>query len=248
MVPRGAMSDDAPAEMITAGAFVSSVVLTQDRLQLVLLQDGLVAGLEHPLQHPAEIVEGLPCRLDVADGPPLGSLIARALVVGLVDDVLDLGVEALGSGVAALEDAVVPAHPAGPYRYGDPMDTAYRILVTGSRHATVAQHGIFIEETLAVARNKHPVTLVHGGAPGVDLICGAIAHSFGWDVKVFRADWDKLGKAAGPERNKEMVNAGADVVLAFPIAGGLNKGTKHCSNYAEIMGLTVRYFELAARI
>jgi hypothetical protein len=124
------------------------------------------------------------------------------------------------------------------------MDTPYRILVTGSRYARVETHGIFIEEQLAMARNKPSVILVHGGAPGVDTICDGIARLFGWDVQVYEANWAE-GKSAGPERNKRMVKAGADVVLAFPLAGALNKGTKHCSTFAEIMGLKVHYFELA---
>jgi predicted heme/steroid binding protein len=124
------------------------------------------------------------------------------------------------------------------------MDTPYRILVTGSRYAQQEVHGAFIEEQLAMARNKPSVMLVHGGAPGVDSICDQVARSFGWDVEVHEANWAE-GKGAGPERNKRMVKAGADVVLAFPLTGALNKGTKHCSTFAEINGLTVHYFELA---
>lgn len=155
---------------------------------------------------------------------------------------------AWGSGAYAMGTTSLIADSRSGYRYGDPMDTTsspYRILVTGSRYATLPQHGAFIEEKLAVARHKPAVILVHGGAPGVDHICGTVAKGFGWDVEVHEANWAD-GHRAGPERNKRMVKKGADVVLAFPIAGGLNKGTKQCSTFAEMMGLIVHYFELPA--
>lgn len=39
------------------------------------------------------------------------------------------------------------------------------------------------------------------------------------------ADWKKYGSFAGPKRNKEMVDLGADIGLVFPCKGAENKGT-----------------------
>lgn len=42
-----------------------------------------------------------------------------------------------------------------------------------------------------------------------------IAETSGWTIELHPADWDKHGKRAGFLRNKEMVDLGADAVLAF---------------------------------
>lgn len=124
------------------------------------------------------------------------------------------------------------------------MDTTYRILVTGSRYATPEAHRAAIEWALSAAKGYPAVTLIHGGAPGVDTIAAQIATEWGWALREYRANWDRFGKAAGPLRNKEMVDAGADVVTAFPIKGLANRGTKHCAGYADEQGLTVHTFPL----
>lgn len=56
--------------------------------------------------------------------------------------------------------------------------------------------------------------VVSGGAPGVDTVAVRAAEARGLKTLVIRADWDKLGRAAGPIRNSEIVNA-ADQILAF---------------------------------
>jgi hypothetical protein len=49
------------------------------------------------------------------------------------------------------------------------------------------------------------VEIVHGGCPtGADRFAAEYAHFRDFRVKVFLANWDKYGKAAGPIRNSEM--------------------------------------------
>ena len=47
----------------------------------------------------------------------------------------------------------------------------------------------------------------HGGAKGADSLAGEWANRHGYVVQVFPADWNKHGKAAGPIRNQEMIDA-----------------------------------------
>lgn len=68
------------------------------------------------------------------------------------------------------------------------------------------------------------ITIVHGGARGVDELAGKLAAGAGYDVEVHEANWVKLGKGAGPIRNQEMVDLGANLVLAFPAVGSKGKG------------------------
>lgn len=59
-----------------------------------------------------------------------------------------------------------------------------------------------------------------------------------WNVEqeVHDADWNEYGRAAGPIRNQEMVDAGADVCLAFPTGG---PGTRDCMRRARDAGIRV---------
>jgi NADPH:quinone reductase-like Zn-dependent oxidoreductase len=70
-------------------------------------------------------------------------------------------------------------------------------------------------------------TVVHGGCAGVDTAAGHVAKKLGFAVEVFRAMWE-LGPQAGPMRNRQMLQAGADLVIAFHWDKALGKGTRDC--------------------
>lgn len=56
-------------------------------------------------------------------------------------------------------------------------------------------------------------------------------------LTIFKADWDKHGKAAGFKRNTEMAKY-ADALIAF--WDGKSKGTKHMIDTAKSHNLKVR--------
>jgi len=66
-------------------------------------------------------------------------------------------------------------------------------------------------------------------------------------LHTFPADWDRYGKAAGPIRNADMLNAaqtlGGGLVVAFHssllVFNNPTSGTNHCARLAEQMGFTV---------
>lgn len=118
--------------------------------------------------------------------------------------------------------------------------TRRRILITGSRAWTDREA---IRRVLAYGPTKWSckpgqITVVHGGARGADRIAGEVAAELGMAVEVYPADWEAFGKSAGYRRNKEMVEAGADVVLAWPL--GESRGTRMCMALAEQAGIPVR--------
>lgn len=78
--------------------------------------------------------------------------------------------------------------------------------------------------------------LLHGDAQGVDRRAAEIAVALGWTVEPFPADRSR-GPKAGPERNQRMVDAGADVCLAFPRVA--SKGTWDCVRRARAAGIKV---------
>ena len=97
---------------------------------------------------------------------------------------------------------------------GDPNRTA-RVLVTGSRgwrdtHAVRSA----LEEVVDPARRDRFV-VVHGDCPsGADRHARLWAESAGVPHEPHPADWSQ-GRGAGPARNQQMVDLGADVCLAF---------------------------------
>ena len=122
----------------------------------------------------------------------------------------------------------------------------YRILVTGSRHwnDVTAVRRAFDDAFSSVAHlfgSTPDITLVHGGAGGADFIaCDVALREMGWSIEAHPADWRKHGKAAGPIRNEEMVDAGAHICLAFPVPG--SRGTWDCIRKAADAGIPVRIY------
>lgn len=119
-----------------------------------------------------------------------------------------------------------------------------RILITGSRtwtdKVTIAQA---IREAWLVAGRPYGVVVVTGGARGADYIAGVYAKRLGFSVEVHEVtkdEWAASGPAAGPQRNKLMVDLGADVCLAF--IKNESKGATGCAKMAEKAGIPVVYF------
>jgi hypothetical protein len=120
-----------------------------------------------------------------------------------------------------------------------------RILVTGSRDWTDGD--LIRQEMRRAVADFGPadqVVIVHGGARGADAIAESIARGVGLDVECHPAAWDTRGRAAGIIRNSEMVNAGADVCLAF--IRNQSRGATHCADAAEKAGIPTRRYTTAA--
>ena len=112
-----------------------------------------------------------------------------------------------------------------------------RVMVTGSRKWRDREA---IRTALADIHAVQ-VTLIHGDAPGADQIAASEASlTYGWDVVPYAADWERLGQAAGPVRNQEMVDTKPDVVFAFPGPGSV--GTWDAVRRAQRAGIRVEVF------
>jgi hypothetical protein len=119
-------------------------------------------------------------------------------------------------------------------------------IVTGSRR---------LNDKAAVWRELErlrPRLVIHGGARGADELAHQWALRTATPALVVPADWERLGKRAGPLRNEAMGAlaerfAGYDdsplivysvVVLAFPL--GRSPGTRHCMKVMRWRGFEVR--------
>lgn len=108
-----------------------------------------------------------------------------------------------------------------------------RVLITGGRMSTLAKLGIdagdmhcLVVKTLNVisARGQREITVIHGGANGVDSMADywAVGTKTRREVyPVTKEEWEQLGKAAGSIRNGFMLTKSPDLVLAFPGGNGM---------------------------
>ncbi|MGM9508819.1 SLOG family protein [Larkinella sp. GY13] len=104
-----------------------------------------------------------------------------------------------------------------------------KTAIIGSRTATDASY-----ETLKQTADELGVTeIISGGATGADTLAERYAQETGKPLTVFKADWNHHGKAAGPIRNRQIIE-GADLVLA--LWDGQSKGTADSLKKAKALG------------
>lgn len=114
-----------------------------------------------------------------------------------------------------------------------------RILITGSRYRPA------IDVYKVLDRYKGSVDeIVVGDATGADEAARTWAASNDVKLSVYKADWNTYGRGAGPRRNQEMVDSGADLCLAFPMSG--SRGTWDCVNRAKKAGIVVTVIRQSA--
>jgi YspA, cpYpsA-related SLOG family len=106
------------------------------------------------------------------------------------------------------------------------------VLVCGGRDF---DNGVWLRTALTQLHTEEPFSFViEGGAPGADTLAREWAESLSIQVKTFKADWMAHGRAAGPLRNRRMIEEGKpDMVVAFP--GG--RGTANMVNQARASGV-----------
>ncbi len=109
-----------------------------------------------------------------------------------------------------------------------------KVLVCGGRNFNDA---LTLGSWLGGIHKQQGISLlIEGGAPGADFMARKFAEWQGIPTKTFEADWDRHGRAAGPIRNKQMLDEGQpDLVVAFE--GG--KGTKNMVSQAVEAGVRV---------
>ena len=111
-----------------------------------------------------------------------------------------------------------------------------RVLVCGSREAP-REYAKIVFQCLALLHTKHPINhIISGGATGVDTYAIEWAQQERISHSIYYAQWDKFGKAAGPQRNALMLREGVpNIVVAF--AGG--RGTENMVKQAEQQNLKI---------
>jgi len=96
-----------------------------------------------------------------------------------------------------------------------------RLIIAGSR--TISEGQAYTEcVAFYLEQESYPTEVISGGARGVDTGGELFAQVNKIPVKLFPADWDIHGRAAGPIRNKQMAEYGDALLLIWD---GKSKGS-----------------------
>jgi hypothetical protein len=118
----------------------------------------------------------------------------------------------------------------------------FKVIVAGSRN--FCDYELLKCKLMFLLKNKlkNDVEIISGGAKGADCLGERFAKENGYNLRIFKANWNKYGKKAGPIRNTEMVEY-ADALVAF--WDGKSKGTAHIIDFADFNCLNIRviYFD-----
>ena len=114
-----------------------------------------------------------------------------------------------------------------------------RVLICGG--ISFSDEELF-NKTLDEMIDKENTILVSGHAKGADTLAEKYAEKHGIEIKIFPPEWSKYGRAAGPIRNKQMLDyiSKADENLVIAFWNGQSKGTKHTVETANKMGIKVQ--------
>jgi len=74
---------------------------------------------------------------------------------------------------------------------------------------------------LRATRGRLVQALLHGAARGADQAIAAAADQLGWPQIACSAAWREHGRAAGPIRNRQMLERSLDLLAALPMGAGL---------------------------
>ena len=111
-----------------------------------------------------------------------------------------------------------------------------RLIVCGGKDF---QDRDFFREKLDALINRYEyVELVSGHAKGADTLAEIYAYNNRIPIKIFRAYWELYGKAAGPKRNREMLEYARETdcaVIAF--WNGKSRGTGNMLKQAKAAGI-----------
>lgn len=110
-----------------------------------------------------------------------------------------------------------------------------KVLVCGDRNWTNRES---ICEHLQTLKAMGYDTVIEGEARGADTIAREEAQQLGMVVEPHPAQWELYGRAAGPIRNKEMLDSGPELVLSFHHDISQSKGTANTVFQAQEMGIS----------
>jgi hypothetical protein len=93
------------------------------------------------------------------------------------------------------------------------------VIAAGGGRDLAWPHQRIAAELLARSGGRPVHLVLHGGARGADAAIGRAAHQLGWSSLVIPAQWQRHGRAAGPIRNRELLQQAVARALAHSSPG-----------------------------
>lgn len=88
----------------------------------------------------------------------------------------------------------------------------------------------FVKDNIINFYNINDITqIISGGATGVGSLAKQFAEEYQIDFKEFQADWNTYGKAAGPIRNRKIIENATHIIAFWDYK---SRGTKSSINIA----------------
>ncbi len=107
-----------------------------------------------------------------------------------------------------------------------------KLIISGGRDfSPTLEDKVYLHDKLS---EFYVTEVVCGGCRGADKFGKDMAEFLRIPVRIFNADWNKHGKAAGPIRNRQMAEY-ADALLTFDGC----RGTSNMIKEAETKGLQI---------
>ena len=95
------------------------------------------------------------------------------------------------------------------------------VIAAGGGRDLAWPHQRVAAELLARSGGRLVHLLLHGGARGVDAAIARAAHQLGWCSLVMPAEWGRHGRAAGPIRNRELLEQAIARAVAHTSPGSI---------------------------
>ncbi len=95
------------------------------------------------------------------------------------------------------------------------------VVVAGGGRDLAWPSELIATHLLRATRGRLVRALLHGAARGADQAIAAAADQLAWLQIACPAAWREHGRAAGPMRNRQMLQRSLDVLAALPMGAGL---------------------------
>jgi hypothetical protein len=95
------------------------------------------------------------------------------------------------------------------------------VIVAGGGRDLTWPSELIAAHLLHATRGRLVQALLHGAARGADQAIAAAADQLGWPQIACPAAWKQHGRAAGPIRNRQMLDRSLDLASALPLGAGL---------------------------
>jgi hypothetical protein len=131
------------------------------------------------------------------------------------------------------------------------------VIVAGGGRDLTWPSELIATHLLRASSGRIVQALLHGAARGADQAIASAADQLGWPQIACPAAWQQHGRAAGPIRNRQMLERSLDLVAALPLGAGLlviafpgSRGTASLVDQAHRLGrrsaIPIEVLEIAA--